>query len=272
MSVGKVLGRQDVDGQIYQFGIALNNFGSNMAHFAARIAGMSTAYLQSGIATAVIQASGGGYVNSTTTATVATPTGIPDTSLQVTATLTLAFGLGTLALHAAGTVYTPGDVLTLPVGTGGHVVVDTITGGGGTGPVGTFHVSAVGTAYLVASAQVASGGTGSGAQFDITNLVIVSAAVATPGSGYGALTPPAVIVADTSGGTGAVITTTLANIDAGMNYDPTSLAAMQAISTDLGNLAKVILGTAYIPSAGNPTTGTGYNFTTNIAPAAGFGF
>jgi hypothetical protein len=61
-------------------------------------------------------------------------------------------------------------------------------------------------------------------------------------------------------------------MDAGVNYDPTSLAALQAIAVDLGNLAKVILGTAYIPSAGSPTTGTGYNFTTNIGAADGFGF
>jgi Ca2+-binding RTX toxin-like protein len=80
--------------------------------------------------------------------------------------------VATVALNAAGTGYTVGDVLTLAGAKLGPatVAVATITGGGATGPVGTVTVASGGSGYGVTTGVATTGGTGTGATIDISTL------------------------------------------------------------------------------------------------------
>lgn len=76
-----------------------------------------------------------------------------------------------LKLDAAGANYVAGDVLNVvqvaPAETGCHVVVDTVDGNGA---ITSFHMTAQGTAYVVANGLATTGGTGAGATFDVTKV------------------------------------------------------------------------------------------------------
>ena len=81
--------------------------------------------------------------------------------------------VATAAVNAAGTGYTPGDVLTVAGGTANEVAeieVVTVTGGGGTGPVGTVRVYNAGsyTVNPTLTANAVTGGTGSSCTIDLT--------------------------------------------------------------------------------------------------------
>ena len=109
--------------------------------------------------------------------------------------------VATAAVNAAGTGYTVGDVLTVVGGTSTHVAtleVVTITGGGGTGPVGTVRITNAG-AYTSdptpTTANGVTGGTGSSCTIDITvantgwtevmeSRRALSAVVSAAGNGY----------------------------------------------------------------------------------------
>jgi Ca2+-binding RTX toxin-like protein len=80
--------------------------------------------------------------------------------------------VATVALGAAGTGYTVGDVLTLAAGKLGAatVTVASITGGAGTGPVGTVTVTSGGSGYAVATGVATTGGTGTGCTIDVSTL------------------------------------------------------------------------------------------------------
>lgn len=81
-------------------------------------------------------------------------------------------GCTAVAIAAAGTGYTVGDVLTVVGGTtteATQLLVLTITGGGGTGPIGTVEVSRPGTYSVNPTNPVSvTGGTGSSATFTLT--------------------------------------------------------------------------------------------------------
>ena len=81
-------------------------------------------------------------------------------------------GIATVALNAAGTGYTVGDVLTLAGGKNpATVTVATITGGGGTGPIGTVTVGWPGAGYTVTTGVAVTGGTGADdATFDVSTI------------------------------------------------------------------------------------------------------
>jgi hypothetical protein len=99
------------------------------------------------------------------------------------ATLTPNYGVDSVTLAAAGTGYTVGDVLTLATSGSATVTVATITGGGGTGPVGTVTVSAAGTGVTaLGTTRAVTGGTGTGATF--TPKWKVLSVTSSGGSGY----------------------------------------------------------------------------------------
>jgi hypothetical protein len=84
--------------------------------------------------------------------------------------------LDAAVLNAAGTAYTVGDILTIAGGTANiaaQVEVVTITGGGGTGPVGTVRISNSGSysANPTTTANAVTGGTGSSCTIDLTMAV-----------------------------------------------------------------------------------------------------
>lgn len=108
--------------------------------------------------------------------------------------------VATAAINAAGTGYTVGDVLTIAGGTSTHVAtleVLTITGGGGTGPIGSVRITNAG-AYSVdptTTANAVTGGTGASATIDLTmagtgwtvlreSERALSATVSAAGNGY----------------------------------------------------------------------------------------
>jgi len=109
--------------------------------------------------------------------------------------------VATAAINAAGTGYTVDDILTVAAGTSdpsaATIRVLTITGGGGTGPIGTVRIE-TGGAYTVdpsLTANAVTGGTGSSATLDLTMLSngwtvklrtqkAASAVIAAGGTGY----------------------------------------------------------------------------------------
>jgi hypothetical protein len=93
-----------------------------------------------------------------------------------------------VALNNAGTGYKVGDVLTVIQGSAvlGTANVLTITGGLGTGPIGTIVLTNGGTGYSTATGLSVSGGTGSSAKVNITVTtgVIQSLSLTNAGLGY----------------------------------------------------------------------------------------
>lgn len=74
----------------------------------------------------------------------------------------------THALQAAGTGYTPADVLTIAGGTGGTITVNTVSSGP-PGPIATYTLTTPGYAYTTGVKSL-SGGTGSSATLNITAI------------------------------------------------------------------------------------------------------
>lgn len=71
----------------------------------------------------------------------------------------------TSIVHTKGTGYSKGDILTVPVGTGGTVIVDSVDAGG---TIGSVTLLTRGSGYTTGTGISVSGGGGSGAKVSIT--------------------------------------------------------------------------------------------------------
>ena len=91
-------------------------------------------------------------------------------SAAITVSVGKTAGVASVALVAAGTGYTVGDVITLVGAKVAPAVmtVATITGGGATGPIATVTLAPGGAGYAATAGQAVTGGTGTGATFTPT--------------------------------------------------------------------------------------------------------
>lgn len=148
-------------------------------------------------------------VGGTNTLYVAVPTAsvaASGNSDNITATAFVTMGVDAAAVNAAGTGYTVGDILAVTGFASATLTVATITGGGGTGPIGTVTVSAAGdyaTLGTVVGIAV-TGGTGINATFDLT-FKVNAFTVTNQGFGYAAA--PVVTIAGNATGTAVLGTT-----------------------------------------------------------------
>ena len=225
------LGLQNLASSGYQFANYFDTIGPNFP---------GIAYLQNGLASISIDNtnSNGLYSGTPSVAAVAPPN--PAIFGQQIATFTLAYGIGVLTQGAGGTSYAVNDVLTLAT-SGATVKVLTAPGG----VIGTWQTLTIGTGAAIASGVAVTGGTGTGATFNVTGLTPAAATLVNVGAGYGYVSPPLVTLTDSTGG-GAVLTAVLANTNNALNMTPSQSALIQAVAADMNLLSLVIQGEACV--------------------------
>lgn len=133
-----------------------------------------------GTVTAVSRTAGGSGYTGIISATVSAPT----TTGGTTATVQAYTGAGTIAVQSGGTGYTLNDTLTLVGGT--RLVAQTLTVSAVSGGVITAITLGTYGQYSVLPTNPVSvtGGTGSGATFNLSNFTFISSAITNAGSGY----------------------------------------------------------------------------------------
>lgn len=216
-----------------------------------------------GVASVAVGTAGTGY---TSLPTVAFTDGGGGTQASGTATLKV---VGSVTVTAAGTGYTVGDVLTVVGGTkttAATLTVATITGGGGTGPVGSYTIANAGvyTVPVTTTGAATTGGTGTGATVTVgygVGTVVLTA--------YGNSYTSAPTIAFTGGaGTGAAATATLAaqaavnvyfksilplstTVIAAITYPPSLPASKGAYNGDREIIGKTLTAGIRYPIQGN---------------------
>jgi hypothetical protein len=153
---------------------------------------------------------GSGY---TTAATIAFSSGSPITGGYVpTATLSYTVVSATIAGGSGGTGYAVGDTLGIPSNLGVSMIVSSISGGGGTGPIATVSISTGGTWAIpvtyINNVYSVSSAAGSGARLALS-FGIGAITLTSNGDGY-TTTPPTITISAPGGsGVTALATATL---------------------------------------------------------------
>ena len=166
--------------------------------------------------------------------------GVPGNS----ATFTPTFTVTGATLVAPGTGYAASDVLTLADGNGATLTVSTVTGGP-PGPVATFTVSAAGSGVttLLTNPVAVTGGTGTGATFNVTYTL--ASIASSGGTGYN--------VGNTLNFDGMVATTLpTAHISVATSHAATTTVV------DTGGTAISVKGTISTNNTITAATNTGY--------------
>jgi hypothetical protein len=187
-------------------------------------------------------------------------------------------------ISSAGTGYTPGDVLNL-IQSGSsntaQVVVNTITGGGATGPIGTVTIVNSGSLYTSATGVGATGGTGTGAVFSIASGgVITNTTLNFGGAGYAV--GDTLTLTQAPGGGSVIQVTSVAGgiitgyivLDGGAGY---SIATSIPVTGGTGTGALFNITGVSAPTTGGITSavlddpGSGYTTANNLPTSGGTG-